>query len=588
MSSIRLCNRCNAEISAPDTTSPAAGLEQLRSMHTLSIAEATSTRHTVANFQKHLGQYDAEISSLESILASLKEKRSELQKYINDKCSMLAPIRKLPLDVISDILYWGSGEYNLAITACDITAHTLSLSQVCSFWREIALSRPSLWSRIYLVLRLRVDHGYNAQGGKGVRKLLKLYLSRSRDLPLTLSVKPLNHSQRYLLNLDCSLFSILRRQRFRWQSVSLDLECLRYSSYLSEHEISYPALEYLDLQWNENALPPNLRNHSWITSLSNKAPRLRRLVLTNSSQRLLEQLDIKLDQITSLRSNSDAWVNGQWSTQYFRSLEHFSTVIGFDSEDFRTSPVPINKSLTLTSLSIVIDDILVASKLLTSLFYPSLTTLDITLASGRWGESLDEIAEWVKSLKAMLQNSPGLRTLTSSTGSTLAADQILDVFTSMPSLTHLNLDIDCDAINNDFFSALTLPLLIPADFGNETESKTPLLPQLTSLTLTLTELYSRLTIELPDPDVIVDMVLSRRQGLTAGVQTDPDSLRFSAAGSGFASTTGVLQHFGFSARARACSASETAWATRLRSSVTKRLLVLHDRPFTCQLDLGEF
>ncbi|THU95989.1 hypothetical protein K435DRAFT_778772 [Dendrothele bispora CBS 962.96] len=78
-------------------------------MRTLSATEATSTRRTVENFQKHLDQYDAEILSLENILASLKEKRSELQKCIGNKCGMLAPIRRLPMDVNSDILDWGSG-----------------------------------------------------------------------------------------------------------------------------------------------------------------------------------------------------------------------------------------------------------------------------------------------------------------------------------------------------------------------------------------------------------------------------------------------------------------------------------------------
>ncbi|THU95990.1 hypothetical protein K435DRAFT_894225 [Dendrothele bispora CBS 962.96] len=248
--------------------------------------------------------------------------------------------------------------------------------------------------------------------------------------------------------------------------------------------------------------------------------------------------------------------------------------------------MPINTSLTLKSLSLVIDDIFVPSQLLPSLLYPSLTTqVDIALVSGH---SSDQTAEWVKSLKTMLQNSPGLRTFNFSTGSTLTADQILHVFTSIPFLTHLDLDIDCDIINNDFFLALTLFSPLSADLGNENVSITPLLPHLTSLTLTLTELYSRSTIELPDPDVIVGMVLSRRQGLTTDGQTDPNSLHFTAERPDAASAMGVLQHFGFTARARACSASETAWAIRLRSLVAEKFWVSHDSSFTYQLDLGEF
>ncbi|KAK7461328.1 hypothetical protein VKT23_008507 [Stygiomarasmius scandens] len=587
MSSIQLCNRCNAEILTPDIPSSSVSLGQLRSMRLPTPKEDADFRNNFESFQDRLRQYDAEILSLEGVLAELKGKRSDLQRHVDAQCGMLASIRRLPLDVISHIFDFECEGYGLTVSATQkdkATARTLALSHVCAFWREIALSRPSLWSRISIPGWRWKCQRLGARNGIEVRKLLKLYLDRSQNLPLTLNIESTDYANVYCGGLDWSLFSILFRQRSRWFSVSLDLECLRHAKlarYLGEHEFSFPTLEYLNLQWKKTAPPTDFSGNEWILGLSGKTPRLHKLVLKNSWQEFLRRLDINYDQITSLRLLSDdlePWRSGEGTTGQFQSLEHFATVISSASDDFDPSPMPINKSTTLKSLSFVIESLDLASELLPSLVYPSLTSLDIALHE--YGERSDE-GVWVESLSAMIQNSPNLHSFRFSTGSILTGSQILDIFSSMPSLTNLTLDSDSDDINNDFFRALTLPSLPLANTtvrNDESKSSPSLLPRLTSLTFSLTELYSRQK-PLPDPDIIVDMILSRRPI----DMTDPNPLY--TGGANFTSTS-MLQHFGLFARARACSASEQTWAVRLRALVAEKLR-LRDKPWTCQLDLGE-
>jgi hypothetical protein len=96
--------------------------------------------------------------------------------------SRLAPIRRLPLEIISFIFILCLPE-----TPVPSARHApLLLMQVDKHWRTVALSTPQLWSTLYL------DFGRRKATSKVA--LGKLWFDRSRATPLFLTIKILRHS----------------------------------------------------------------------------------------------------------------------------------------------------------------------------------------------------------------------------------------------------------------------------------------------------------------------------------------------------------------------------------------------------------
>ncbi|KAJ7629242.1 hypothetical protein DFH06DRAFT_722753 [Mycena polygramma] len=126
----------------------------------------------------------------------LNAKTPEMTKEIcNELESLIAPIRRLPVEVlllifvhpdIHDHLYTGSvaspssssNKPNAAL-AHTVQPHTPHLAAICSHWRFILLSTPTFWARINTSLTT----------GRRALSLLRLYLSRSRGVPLSLVLR---------------------------------------------------------------------------------------------------------------------------------------------------------------------------------------------------------------------------------------------------------------------------------------------------------------------------------------------------------------------------------------------------------------
>ncbi|KAE9390779.1 hypothetical protein BT96DRAFT_796016, partial [Gymnopus androsaceus JB14] len=94
--------------------------------------------------EKDLGDFSAEISRLQSRILFLERKRGRLEARLKEYASLISPIRRLPDDILSVLFE----QYCIDSEQQFPTLGPFKLSAVCSHWRSIVLSNPSIWSRI--------------------------------------------------------------------------------------------------------------------------------------------------------------------------------------------------------------------------------------------------------------------------------------------------------------------------------------------------------------------------------------------------------------------------------------------------------
>ncbi|KAF5356417.1 hypothetical protein D9758_009465 [Tetrapyrgos nigripes] len=150
----------------------------------------------ISDAEEDIIEYEDDIHNLESIISGLGQKKKDMEQY-TECCRVaresLSPIRKLPTEIMCEIflryqdLHDSGMEDGRFLEPLHDPWHSspsrvltaLTLSSVCRLWRTISISTPQLWSRFLLVL---------AENCKALPHLLELYLSRSKQAPLSFHV----------------------------------------------------------------------------------------------------------------------------------------------------------------------------------------------------------------------------------------------------------------------------------------------------------------------------------------------------------------------------------------------------------------
>jgi len=94
--------------------------------------------------------------------------------------NLSSPICKLPPETLIEIFAVYCGRHSLSINPMSISVPMLALSQICSLWRNIAISTASLWSSI------NVDLCSRGKGRGQPHALVELYIARSKSNPLSI------------------------------------------------------------------------------------------------------------------------------------------------------------------------------------------------------------------------------------------------------------------------------------------------------------------------------------------------------------------------------------------------------------------
>ncbi|KAJ7451651.1 hypothetical protein FB451DRAFT_1283886 [Mycena latifolia] len=95
-----------------------------------------------------LARLDAQIDELEIVIEQLKVKRVALQSAINAHNALMAPVRRIPQDILGEIFF-----------ACLPTTHNalidpgeapMLLGRICKHWRSVAYLTPALWRSLHI------------------------------------------------------------------------------------------------------------------------------------------------------------------------------------------------------------------------------------------------------------------------------------------------------------------------------------------------------------------------------------------------------------------------------------------------------
>ncbi|KAF5390776.1 hypothetical protein D9757_004488 [Collybiopsis confluens] len=157
-----------------------------------------------------------EIIGAEHKLEQLKHAHHLLESTLMRARSIVSPIRKLPTEILQAIFeqFMSNWDYSLSIGLCCRLYPILSITQVCSHWRETAHSLPGLWASISV-------NFYFPEGVSIDMACVMRHLSRSRNTLLKISVTGCNSSNGIAPDQALQLWHILLEQSHRWSKVNL-------------------------------------------------------------------------------------------------------------------------------------------------------------------------------------------------------------------------------------------------------------------------------------------------------------------------------------------------------------------------------
>lgn len=174
---------CKCALLPPQTMLSPDLLNQLRAMQTPSPSEKTSIVNHISETESNLLLYDLELARHAETTEKLQAERRNIQQIVDGHRSLLAPVRKLPTELLASIFAAccardSPDRFSNSITSPGVLA-PLNLGLVCHLWRDITISTPRLWSTISVVL----DNAKPCSPD-----VARLFLRRSHRLPLTVHV----------------------------------------------------------------------------------------------------------------------------------------------------------------------------------------------------------------------------------------------------------------------------------------------------------------------------------------------------------------------------------------------------------------
>ena len=167
-----ICKTCGSSPSSQFPVPPSPTPHLYHTLHQPDASEVIALRQVILRVNSDKSRLDDEIAHAEAVLNRLHRDHEALHTFITEHDAFLAPVRRLPSEILTRIFALCLLEYETS--SLDSRRAPLLLMQVCKGWRETALSTQNLWSSITLTA-----------SGCSNASLAKLWLSRAMSLPLT-------------------------------------------------------------------------------------------------------------------------------------------------------------------------------------------------------------------------------------------------------------------------------------------------------------------------------------------------------------------------------------------------------------------
>jgi hypothetical protein len=175
----------------------------------------------IAGIESNISKLDDEMSRLQTVMGQLVDERQRLERSLEEHRSVVAPIRRIPLELLSEIfIFCADSSSSGSNSNFDVTKAPIKLSFVCSKWRSLAISMSQLWSSISLQGGREDVHSWGRSQIYSIRTdMLSTWLLRSGSSPLTLRINGLWLKHDALT----SCISIMIPHSHRWRDVTFSL-----------------------------------------------------------------------------------------------------------------------------------------------------------------------------------------------------------------------------------------------------------------------------------------------------------------------------------------------------------------------------
>ncbi|KAK7463494.1 hypothetical protein VKT23_006841 [Stygiomarasmius scandens] len=434
------------------------------------------------------------------------------QGTYEDQCDHLSLAQKLPVELLTTIFSLYSP--SLSVTHSHVFPTTLALSQTCSYWRQVVLSTPKLWSN--LSLNLTYDKN-------DVAILVDLHLARSEPLPLTLRVdgsKLNDHGEQELVNrlssYGWSVLMTLFNAHTRWSNASFNLhwdvlDVNLIDSSVKLNASAFPILHTLSVSWQNDR---ELRISNRLFHIWHNLPVLQSLQIDSYLPYFPFNLNT-LSKIVVTKCRLCAEVRFLLARCKNLSDATFTMDAYPDDADLDVDVFPVN---TLHSLTLNFTAMEVGCNLLSSLTLPRLTTLDL---SSQYGD-VDQMTLVKRVFRDMLSRSSCQLTELRLTGRFGTDLDLIEILSMTPTVISLALNVRSaygGYVTDKLFEMLSFDSTV-ADISTRNEA---ILPCLARFHLTMIQsdgstsfapskdgyTYRAVLPALPDPKAILSMVQSR-------------------------------------------------------------------------------
>ncbi len=270
---ITLCDHCGHSLDAQAPSFPLDTNIYLRCGAQISESEADFCTNAIAGWQEEIHKYDAEMSRMKSALEKLQNVRKSLSDCIQTSEALLAPVRRVPRDVLQYIFecLCVSVSYNPFPKRDDMPLISMTpfyLSSVCFYWRSICLSSPRLWTSVFV-------NADNDTIPPHVKNISALCEERSGSLPSNIQVyvaggRGLLWSGR---NPFDAFYPRLKRIAIEFNSDSFA------NAVHATQPLELPELECLELS-GYSLSPFSYRHHGCLTNMFERTPKLHTLRLS--------------------------------------------------------------------------------------------------------------------------------------------------------------------------------------------------------------------------------------------------------------------------------------------------------------------
>jgi hypothetical protein len=133
-------------------------LSKLRQGYKVTDIEKESLLTLLSGVETDVGLVDTEVARLRAAILELKSPRASLVKAAGNARSLADSLRKLPLEILAEIFFLTYSSINFhdgRKRDSSIADHDMPIvltGNVCSSWRNIAISTPKLWSSITITM----------------------------------------------------------------------------------------------------------------------------------------------------------------------------------------------------------------------------------------------------------------------------------------------------------------------------------------------------------------------------------------------------------------------------------------------------